>query len=642
MILASVLCMGTLTIPQSVNAQAAVETIGTSVTDLSEYENNEILVKFKDNTTQRTADKVMSKLDAEEAEEVTDDCMVLRVDSKNELADTIEELNKSSDVEYVQPNYRYEISDSSVNDIYFSKQWALSNDGSLAYIDGTTKKKVQAVAGIDINAEKAWSLFKKKNTGTSVVVAVIDTGVDIDHPDLSAHIWSNTKEVAGDGIDNDKNGYIDDVNGWNFYDNNNKLCDYSDYYYKNKEFEDDHGTHCAGTIGAVTNNEIGISGIASSDNISIMSVKALGGIEGAAKAYGTTSSIAQAVQYAEKMGADICNMSFGGESRDTYLENIMKNSDMLFVCAAGNDGRDNKKYPIYPANYDLDNNISVANIGCDGNLAGSSDYGETTVDLAAPGTYIGSTTVKNSYKYETGTSMAAPMVTGVAALLYACNKNIDAASVKEIINRSVKKLDSLSGKVKTGGMLDAYEALSYPVTESMVAPSPSITSKLSKVSGSYKKKWSITITDSSGIVSAKYKRGIYTAADFRSTGFGTKLKNTTGTQTKTVASTGTFSVYAKNKYGKETMYYCTIKITAPTGVTLKKKTLSIKKGKTAVLSATVKPTGVNSKLTFISSNKKVASVTSTGSISAKKVGTAVITVTTENGKKSTCKVTVTK
>ena len=152
-----------------------------------------------------------------------------------------------------------------------------------------------AVEGIDINLKKAWEAYKGETR--EVIVAVIDTGVDIAHEDLKDAIWINEDEIAGDGIDNDGNGYIDDVYGWNFYDNNNKVF---------LGEEDSHGTHGAGTISASI-NDLGIAGIAGNTKIKVMVLKALGGKDGA----GTTNAIIQAIQYAEKNGASICNLSFG-------------------------------------------------------------------------------------------------------------------------------------------------------------------------------------------------------------------------------------------------------------------------------------------------------------------------------------------
>lgn len=346
-------------------------------------------------------------------------------------------------------------------DNFFNTTYSNQIDESIRWIFGQSVssfgkylpsvQKTSAVKGIDINMPKAWEVY---NGGKrEVIVALIDTGTDITHEDLADAIWINEDEIPGDGIDNDGNGYIDDVYGWNFYDNNNQVF---------QGEEDSHGTHGAGTIAAAL-NEIGIAGIAGNSTVKVMVIKALGGKDGA----GTTESIIRAIQYAEDNGAVICNLSFGTSENNRKLKQVIQNSNMLFVAAAGNGddwtgrGLNADRNPVYPAAYNLDNIISVANLNYDGTLHSSSNYGNASVDLAAPGSYILSTTPQNTYSYMTGTSMAAPMVTGVAALLYSQYEDITLDEVREIILASAKKIDNLNGLVATGGMLDAYAALTY-------------------------------------------------------------------------------------------------------------------------------------------------------------------------------------
>ncbi|WP_312091692.1 S8 family peptidase, partial [Aminipila sp.] len=275
---------------------------------------------------------------------------------------------------------------------------------------------------------------------------------DYNHEDLSDVMWINGDEIPGNDIDDDGNGYIDDVYGWNFYDNTNEV-------YVGEE--DDHGTHGAGTIAATKNNSVGIAGIANYDSINIMSLKALGGKDGS----GTTDSIIKAIKYAENNGASICNLSLGTTSYDQELYDTIADSSMLFIVAAGNGdsegGANIDSAPLYPASFDLDNIITVANISYDGNLSENSNYGETSVDIAAPGSYILSLTANNGYAYMSGTSMAAPMVTGTAALLYTADSELSLADIKNVILWTAASLDSLSGKVSSGGMLNAGAALQY-------------------------------------------------------------------------------------------------------------------------------------------------------------------------------------
>lgn len=262
----------------------------------------------------------------------------------------------------------------------------------------------------------------------------------------------NPGEIPGDGIDNDGNGYIDDIYGWDFYYNNNRTF---------VGYEDSHGTHAAGTI-AANRGESGIVGITDNNYVKIMSLKALGGYYGS----GSVEAVVEAIHYAEAMGASICNLSFGTDIYDARLEAAIANSGMLFIIAAGNGDSSGTGYstdesPIYPASFTSGNIISVANLLFDGNLSSSSNFGPVSVDIAAPGSYILSTVPGNQYGFMTGTSMAAPMVTGVAAMLYSYRPDISLTDVKQIILNSARKMDGLNGKVATGGMLDAYAALSY-------------------------------------------------------------------------------------------------------------------------------------------------------------------------------------
>jgi subtilisin family serine protease len=322
-----------------------------------------------------------------------------------------------------------------------SLQWGINNDGS--FID---EMGVQSTQEIDVNADKAWDKYTGKK---EVIIAIIDTGIDFTHEDLRNVIWTNQGETAGDGIDNDNNGFIDDIHGWNFYDNS---CD----TYNSQSDEDDHGTHVAGIIAALRNN-IGIAGVASNTNIKIMTIKILG----SRKRNGSINSFIEAIEYAESMGASICNISSGTYLENTKLKSAIENSEMLFVTAAGNGGENNDITPMYPASFDLENIISVASISCNGSLNSLSNFGKTSVDIAAPGSSILSTLTNDRYGYLSGTSMAAPFVTGVIAMVYSYYEDITLLDAKAIVLNSVKKLPTLEGKVLSGGIPNALAALSY-------------------------------------------------------------------------------------------------------------------------------------------------------------------------------------
>lgn len=363
------------------------------------------------------------------------------------------------------------------SDIYGDYQWAFSNsgifklvpskkvkveDGFEGWIGGRKPDTVQmgpaqeagattlSVAGMDINILPAWKKYGEKPGKRHAIVAMIDTGVDYSHEDLWNSVWVNADELPGDGKDNDGNGYIDDMYGWNFYSGNNQVYVGS---------EDNHGTHSAGTIAAGRNGK-GIVGINDPEHVKIMILKSLGTATG----IGSPDNVVKAIRYAEANGAVICNLSFGTAKYSEELYQAMKNSKMLFIVAAGNgdaqaQGYDIDKHPVYPASFDLDNVISVANLRLDGKLDPTSNYGQSSVDLAAPGNYILSTISGNDYGYMSGTSMAAPMVTGAAAMLYSYYPTMQLKDIKEKLLSSVRKQDSLSGKTVSGGMLDISAAI---------------------------------------------------------------------------------------------------------------------------------------------------------------------------------------
>ncbi|MCB4791244.1 MAG: S8 family serine peptidase [Elusimicrobia bacterium] len=300
--------------------------------------------------------------------------MKLKADKSVETA--VSELQDDPSVDYVQPNYIYHLC-SMPNDTDFPKLWGLKNTGQ-------TVNNITGTPGADIDMPEAWDAATGTNT---IIVAVLDTGVDINHPDLEDGIWTNSKEIAGDGTDNDDNGYIDDINGWNFVENNNETRDYNE-----------HGSHVAGIIGAINNNGIGVTGFSS--KIKIMPVRA-GNVLGEFRSL----DIYKGVRYAVANGAKVINASFGGSEYDTLVYNAIlyaNNNNVLFIAAAGNGGSDilgdsNDDTPTYPSSYNLPNIISVAAADQNDNLASFSNYGINSVDVAAPGVNIYSTIPAFSY-----------------------------------------------------------------------------------------------------------------------------------------------------------------------------------------------------------------------------------------------------
>lgn len=332
--------------------------------------------------------------------------------------DTLIELNQSDLVEYVEADYTI------TPHAEMDNLWGLKN---------------QVNSGIDINITKAW---EKSKGNSNLIIAVIDTGVDYNHPDLKNNVWINPREIATNGKDDDENGYIDDIFGWNFADDNNNPND-----------EDGHGTHVTGIIAASENN-IGMVGVA--PKVKIMPLKIFKGSSG------SISSIIRAISYAKRNGASIVNLSLTTTAYDQSLRDIMATStDILFISAAGNDSQNNNLHPKYPANYDLSNNIVVASINQNGTLSSFSNYGYTTVHVAAPGNSIYSTLPNGKYGYKNGTSMSAPYVTGVAALVKSIYPSYSPSQIKNRILSTVKKLSSLQGKVSSGGLVDASKACGF-------------------------------------------------------------------------------------------------------------------------------------------------------------------------------------
>jgi alpha-tubulin suppressor-like RCC1 family protein/subtilisin family serine protease len=337
--------------------------------------------------------------------------------------------NEVSNIAYVEPDYiAHAIG--IPNDTKFSQLWGMHNTGQTG---GT--------ADADIDAPEAWGIA----TGSSAVkVGVIDTGVDYNHQDLAANIWTNSGEIPGNGIDDDANGFIDDVRGWNFYGDNNNPMD-----------DNEHGSHCSGTIGGVGNNATGVAGV--NWRVSIVPIKFLSG-----SGSGSLSDGVDAIYYATKVGVHLTSNSWGGSGFMQSMKDAIEDANqkgILFVAAAGNSYANSDTSPLYPAAYNNGNIVSVAATDHKDQLAYFSNYGATSVDLGAPGVNVVSSTPNNTYQSFSGTSMACPHVAGVCALMKSASPGLSHQDLKTFLLSSVDPIPALTGKCVTGGRLNARKAL---------------------------------------------------------------------------------------------------------------------------------------------------------------------------------------
>jgi subtilisin family serine protease len=373
---------------------------------------------------------------------------LVRVDAGTSAEAAARRLERQPGVLYAEPN-RLRVSFRMPNDPYLGELWGLHNMG----------QQVNGASGMpdaDVDAPEAWDV----TTGAgAVAVGVVDSGVTRTHADLAPNAWANPGESGADrdsnGIDDDGNGYTDDVAGWDWVGDDRDPSD-----------PNGHGTHVAGTIGARGDNGTGVTGVAW--QASVIALRVLD-----AQGSGTVADAIAAYAYAGAKGARILNASFGGPgfSRAEY-DAIGAIPEVLFVTAAGNDGSDNDVNPQYPCNYDLPNVVCVAATGARDALAGFSNRGARSVDLAAPGTNVLSTW-PSGYAYSSGTSMATPHVAGAAALYLAHRPAATAAEARGALLAGVDPLASLSGATVTGGRLNAHATLiGRPPSPSPPAPPP--------------------------------------------------------------------------------------------------------------------------------------------------------------------------
>lgn len=329
-------------------------------------------------------------------------------------------------------------------------------------------KSIEAELFNDPQAQKVWSFADAAQNGVSVnaaykvhgtsatetiIVAVVDTGIDASHEDLKDVVWVNQGEVPGNGVDDDNNGYVDDVNGINTL-----VRDSQGRATGNNRDAHSHGSHVAGTIGAKQNNGKGIAGIAS--NVKIIGIRSVPNSSDE-----TDIDVAESFIYAAKNGAKIINCSFGKSSNEgknlipETLKYIQDNYGVLVIAAAGNSSADIDRRPTYPASHPNENLLIVASTASSGSMSGFSNYGKNSVDVAAPGSSIYSTTPGNKYASMSGTSMASPTTAGVAAEVLSHYPNLSPIQLKQVLMDSVTKVDRFKDKMVAGGRIDLLKAL---------------------------------------------------------------------------------------------------------------------------------------------------------------------------------------
>ncbi|WP_244904255.1 S8 family peptidase [Pseudoxanthomonas wuyuanensis] len=410
----------------------------------------ELLVKYRDGASTAGREAVQHGLGAQKLETLRGgtarkgELALLRVQPGLDLAAAVQAISDDPAVEYAEPNWIYTVGAVS-NDTYYS-------NGSLWGMYGDASSPANQYGS---QAADAWA--SGHTDCSNVIVGVIDEGIYYEHEDLAANIWSNPYDPV-DGVDNDGNGYIDDVRGWDFDGGSNNI--------NSGGANDDHGTHVAGTIGGVGGNGKGVAGVCWT-GVKMISAKFLG------RRGGTTANAVKAVDYFTDLkvrhGLNIVatNNSWGGGGFSQALQDAIAragNAEILFIAAAGNDAYDNDATASYPSNYPNANIIAVASTTSTGGLSSFSQWGRTTVDLGAPGSAIYSTVPKTSkgklvsgYASYSGTSMATPHVTGAAALYASTRPGATAANIKAAILNSTVPTPALQGKTVTGGRLNVSD-----------------------------------------------------------------------------------------------------------------------------------------------------------------------------------------
>lgn len=379
----------------------------------------------------------------------------LKLEGAGDINKLIKELENLSSIKFAEKNYEVTINNIPKDKLWLS-QWALSNVGQ------DSPRGSQGEIGSDLGALKAWQITKGSK---EIVVGVIDTGIDYNHKDLKENMWINEAEKNGiKGVDDDNNGYTDDIYGWDFITANRDKMYHGRPGDPDPIDDNNHGTHCAGIIGAKPNNFEGVAGI--NWNVSLMALKFLD-----ANGSGSSKDAFNAIVYGADNGAHILSNSWGGGESSRLVKEAIeyaKKKGVIFIAAAGNDGKNNDEKASFPAGYDVDTVLSVAASDNKDRLASFSNYGPLKVHVAAPGVDIMSSIVSGlkgnngeMYASFSGTSMATPYAAGVAALILANDPSLigNPLELKRVLMDSVDIKPSMNGRVMSGGRINAFRAL---------------------------------------------------------------------------------------------------------------------------------------------------------------------------------------
>jgi subtilisin family serine protease len=425
-----------------------------------DYVPGEVIVKLKDSMGTSQSYAFMGKAMTDQKMELKESWGKMNMHhfalkKGQSVESAVQELRADPSVEYAEPNYyfRKSVEETGLHDTYSAEMVQQGQVGGQSY--GAT--------GANIGVQSVWS----SSSGIPVnkpIVAVIDTGLDTNHYVFqnTQAVWTNPGEIAGNGVDDDGNGYVDDIRGWNFVDNSPTMYD-----------DDGHGTHVAGVILSIDQDIYASSASLHEARIRIMPLKFLNG-----SGVGTTSNAIRAIYYAVNNGASVLNNSWGGGSYSAALHEAVTytySKAAVFVAAAGNSAANNNATPMYPANYDVPNVVSILATTDYDYKASFSNYGSNTVHLGSPGVYILSTVPNNAFASMSGTSMASPFVAGTAIQMKVESPSMLGYQVKSILLSRFDSITQLAGKVTTSGRLNSQNSVNYAKTASVDGSQPPYT-----------------------------------------------------------------------------------------------------------------------------------------------------------------------